>query len=340
MSNGFLTWMADEFRAAGLDVHEFSGWRTRSRSTGGFDGPGRTPLGVGWHHTAGSQNEQAGNDWQVNQSSARPISNVTIYANGRVWILAAGATNTHGRGRSIQLSRGTVPTDSGNRFLFGIEIANRGTGELYTRAQLDAVFTVSNIINRRCGNRLDDIVTHTEYAPGRKIDPATAAAASAQFPVRSINSSGSWNVNDLRTECVRRGSAGSTPPPTQPTPPPTPPPAPPPADSGAVAVSPVRYWVRRGDSQWSVGERVYGSGQRGVQLLPASAFNRHSHHIDIPTINGHRTTVRSGEGAHAILRRLGRPTSTVWVDTFHIYNGGASRMLHPGDVVFVPDRTR
>ena len=141
----------------------------------------------------------------------RPIGNVYLARNGDVWVGAAGAANTAGKGGPTRLSRGTVPVDGGNTRTFAVEAANNGVGQTWPRVQIDAYFVLSNEINRRCGNLPSDLFTHQAYAPTRKIDPATAAAIEGGWRPSSRTSSGSWAVADVQAEATRRaGSGGST----------------------------------------------------------------------------------------------------------------------------------
>jgi hypothetical protein len=103
-----------------------------------------------------------------------------------------------------------VPQDSGNTYGFQIEAANAGTGQTWPQAQVDAFFAISNALNAFVGNRPDDVITHQVWAPTRKIDPATAAAVQGSWQPRSSTSSGTWNLDDIAAECVRR--AGTNPP--------------------------------------------------------------------------------------------------------------------------------
>lgn len=202
MSGTYLTWLADAYRAAGLRVVEYDGWRTRARSSGGFAG-GR-PVCTMWHHTASRTSPQSDADFMCRNSSDRPIANVLVARDGTVWVLAAGATNTNGRGNSLRFSTGTVPADSMNTWAIGVEIANNGVGETYPQAQADAMFTVSNVHAARLGWRPDDLAGHVDYT-SRKIDPAVNIVAGPWAP-RSINSSRSWNVADTRAEAIRRAT--------------------------------------------------------------------------------------------------------------------------------------
>ena len=87
--------------------------------------------------------------------------------------------------------------------------------EPYPQAQIDACFTVSNVINAKSGNRPDDVCTQP-VRPDRKVDPARGSAAGGPFDPREINGSGSWSLPDLRDECQRRASGGVVTPPTPP----------------------------------------------------------------------------------------------------------------------------
>jgi len=201
----FLTWLADELRAAGLNVVEYSGWTTRARSSGGY---GAAPLCVMEHHTASppSWDGQRDADYCAVGDPDAPLSNLYIERSGRVWVLAAGATNTNGKGWAMTFSRGTVPTDGMNTRAVGIECGNNGVGEAWPVAQVDALIAAANTVNGRLGNVPADVAGHVHYT-NRKIDPATAAAVQGAWRPRSINSSGSWNLDDMRAEHVRRAAA-------------------------------------------------------------------------------------------------------------------------------------
>lgn len=212
MAGTYLTWLADVLRAAGCNVVEYQGWKTRARSTGGF-AAGR-PVCVMWHHTA--SNTTAANDVYYMAVSAgnpnRPTANIYIARDGAVWVMAAGATNTNGQGNSMSFSRGTVPANKMNEWAVGMEIGNDGVGGLYSQAQIDAAFKASNAINAYLGNKPTDVCTHQHYAPTRKIDPARAQSVQGPWQPRAINGSGTWNLDDLRAECQRRAVPAPTPP--------------------------------------------------------------------------------------------------------------------------------
>jgi hypothetical protein len=262
VGNTWLTWLADDLQAAGLRVVRYQDWQTRARSSGGYSG---APLVCMWHHTA--SNTSPANDayYMCYSSGDRPICNVLVARNGEVWVLAAGATNTNGKGRARDFSRGSVPANSMNSWAVGIEIANNGVGEQYPQAQIDAAFVVSNTVNARCGNQPTDVCTHQDYAPDRKIDPATCNVGGSWQP-RSCTSSGTWNVADLRDECGRRGR----------------PPTPGPQPEGEEVFT--GYWQFRGKPQ------VYALYSNGTKLWLENPATLAAHQA-LTTLSGGNTNI-------------------------------------------------
>ena len=221
MSGIYLTWLADELRANGIMVvdsgYGIDGWQTRARSSGGFPS---TPLGVQWHHTASNTSPPNDVAWQITGCDDAPVGNMTIMRDGSVWLVAAGAANTAGKGGPLSLSRGTIPADSANTRTVAIEVANNGVGEPWPQMQIDSYFRTSNAINAKLGNLPSDVFSHALGSGNgwtdRKIDPATASAVQGPWKPRSCNNSGTWNLDDIRTECIRR--SGVQPPLPGPTP--------------------------------------------------------------------------------------------------------------------------
>ena len=185
-----------------------AGWERRSRSSGGFDA---APLGCAWHHTASSASVESDLGYMINGSPDKPVGNVLVDRVGVLWPVAAGAANTQGKGGPAYFSRGMVPLDKGNTTLWAFEIACNGVGEPYSQDTIDATFAASNALNAHWGNIPEDVITHAAYTT-RKIDPATATAVQGPWRPAAVNSSGTWNVTDLKNECRRR--AGTLPPPT------------------------------------------------------------------------------------------------------------------------------
>jgi hypothetical protein len=197
-----LLWLPNVLRQAGLEVVEYEGWQTRSRSSGGYLPDG--PLAVFWHHTASRATPGSDARWMCYNSPSRPIANLMVPDDGTIWVLAAGCTNTNGKGQRMTFSRGVVPQDAANTRVVGVEICNDGVGELYSQHQIDVAFAASNAINGYVTNQARDVATHHSYARERKIDPATAKAVQGGWQPRSVSTAGSWNLDDLRDECDRR----------------------------------------------------------------------------------------------------------------------------------------
>lgn len=212
----YLTDLANWLRDAGLNVKEMNGWKTRARGSGGYSS---MPLCVMWHHTASgkSWDGQRDADYIATGDSDAPLANLYIDRSGTVWVIAAGATNTNGKGGPLTFSRGTVPQDGMNTRAIGVEMGNDGVGEAWPQCQVDAMFVVSNTCNLKCGNQPTDISSHNRWAPTRKIDPATAPSVQGPWVPRSWNSSGTWDDRDMQSECQRRW--GSSPQPPNPNPP-------------------------------------------------------------------------------------------------------------------------
>lgn len=203
MGATYLTDLADRARAAGLTVVELDGWQTRSRSSGGYDG---APWCVMWHHTASNGDGAADADYETFRADARPVCNVNVGRDGTLYVCAAGATNTNGKGGPYRLPDGrTVAADAMNTRAVGMELSNDGVGMMFPAAQLHTAFTFSTLVTGAyIDGRHDNVVQHVDWAPTRKIDPATAGAIDPAFgwAPRSTNANGSWNLDDLRAKCV------------------------------------------------------------------------------------------------------------------------------------------
>lgn len=208
MGDYYLTWLADVLRDAGLDVTCEPGWETRARSSGGYES-GR-PWCVMWHHTAGNADGEAEANWECYASSDAPISNMIINHDGSVRVLAAGATNTNGKGGPYQTSKGTIPSDSMNSYAVGIECCNIGNGsQPYSQAVMDTYLAATIAILLHEGLAATDVCTHYVWAPTRKVDPATAGAVQGPWVPRSCTGSGTWMLDDIKDELARRMAGGA-----------------------------------------------------------------------------------------------------------------------------------
>lgn len=190
MGSRYLTDLADVIRAAGLAVREYSGWQTRARGSGGYDS-GR-PTHVMVHHTASppSWSGQRDADYCTVQDSDAPLANLCLDRDGVVWVLAAGATNTNGKGRDTW--GGGVPDNSMNSYAIGIE-ANGGYGSSWPPAQCDAYVALVDALCRTYGIPNNNVRGHVEWAPDRKIDPAGVSPWST--------STATWDMSGFRRSC-------------------------------------------------------------------------------------------------------------------------------------------
>jgi N-acetyl-anhydromuramyl-L-alanine amidase AmpD len=178
--------LADVIRAAGLPVVEYSGWTTRARSSGGF--PAGQPTGIVVHHTASSTSP--GNDaaYIAENADVAPISQLLLDRTGTVTVIAAGAANHAGSGGPW---RG-IPPDQANTHTIGIEASNNGVGEPWPQAQTDAYITLVAALASRYEIDVANVITHHEWAPSRKIDPAGPspwAAGKATWPGNAFRTS-------------------------------------------------------------------------------------------------------------------------------------------------------
>ena len=101
-------------------------------------------------------------------ADAAPLANLPV-APGTVWACAAGATNTNGSGVDLRTCRPGHDERVGDRDRSGKRRCRRTVAGRATRR-------LRNPGARACshyGIRVDQVHAHFEYAPGRKIDPAT-----------------------------------------------------------------------------------------------------------------------------------------------------------------------
>lgn len=190
MGSLYLTDLADVCRVEGLEVVEMDGWQTRARGSGGYE-PGR-PTHVMVHHTASppSASGEPDANYCTHIDEDAPLCNLYLDRTGLVWVCAAGATNTNGKGSDWW--GGGVPDDSMNSYAIGIE-ANGGYGSEWPMEQqaaytwLIAALCDSYGIDRNC------VRGHFEWAPTRKVDPAG--------PSQWSPDDSSWDMDAFRRAC-------------------------------------------------------------------------------------------------------------------------------------------
>jgi hypothetical protein len=193
-------------RNAGLKVVECSGWQNRSRSSGGFE----TMSGMSVHHTAGAAGASAQSEVNYMLSASNPNSptaNLYLARNGDWWVMAAGATNTAGKGGP----RGAIPLDDANRRSIGVEAGNNGQGEPWPSVQqqsyVKGVRALYNKYLKPRGVPISMVFAHFEWAPSRKIDP--------WGPSRWAGNA-KWNMTAFRNDVMSGWPGGGvTPPPEE-----------------------------------------------------------------------------------------------------------------------------
>jgi len=247
-------WLHDIGHAlAGLPVAYYSGWETRSRSSGGFD----KILGVCIHHTASKTSPESDMNYMWNGSPDRPVGNLYLARDGNIWIGAAGAANTQGKGGPLNCRNGTVPLDKGNQYMIAIEAGNNGTGEAWPKAQTDSyVKLVRQLCDHYGLSYGQDVYGHYDYTlpscPGRKVDP------SGPSPFGSVNAGQTWDIDVFRSAVVDVS------------PEPEPEPPKPPGwkdddvlfvvakDRGPALVGPGYWHYSRNDNEAFVWQKIYG----------------------------------------------------------------------------------
>jgi hypothetical protein len=202
MGSRYLTDLANVCRNAGLTVQEEPGWQTRARGSGGYNSG--YPNHVMVHHTASGKSSDGQPDvnYMCYSDSDRPLANLYLNRAGKVWIMAAGATNTNGSGRD---PCGAIANDSMNSSAIGIEAGNDGVGEPWPTAQQDAYVKLCKALCDHYGIPNNRIHAHFEWAPDRKVDNAG--------PSRWSNPSGGgggnkWRMNDFRASVASGGGGG------------------------------------------------------------------------------------------------------------------------------------
>jgi hypothetical protein len=202
MGSRYLTDLASVVRAAGITVQEEPGWATRARSSGGYNS--ELPNHVMAHHTASnpSSDGQADVNYCCYGSENRPVANLYLSRSGKVWVMAAGATNTNGQGHD---PCGATNDDSMNSAAIGIEAANTGTGETWPTAQQDVYLRLVKALCDRYGIPNGRIHAHSEWAPDRKIDPAGQS--------RYASGGAKWNMAAFRSDVANTGGGGEPLPP-------------------------------------------------------------------------------------------------------------------------------
>lgn len=154
------TWLADVLRKAGVPVIEESGWQSRAQS-GSF-----SPRGLIRHWDASSPSSHGAVEYMRDNIACNITTCRGNSSHGpSVHVLAAGRAWHAGEG-----SFGVFPTDQGNTYAIGHEVAHT-VDEAWTEPQYSVVVAAEQAILAHLSADVDQAwCTHSEYAPSRKID--------------------------------------------------------------------------------------------------------------------------------------------------------------------------
>lgn len=177
-------WMAEEFRAAGLEVIEVAGWENRGRpaSTGHYD----PDQGITNHHTASTTSPSNPAPTIGLLISGRldlpgPLAPWSVDYLGRVWIIAAGRCNHAGEvGKPFP---GTYVGADGNAIFMGDEIDTNGTQQM-SPAQRRSVAITNRIYLEHFDRPLERLHRHQD-----------------------ISGTGKWDLGSLTTPQLRADAA-------------------------------------------------------------------------------------------------------------------------------------
>lgn len=211
-------WLAAALRGAGLKVVEQPGWQGRRP---GYE---LTAIeGVVVHHTASPQRSTLATNLAVvtngNGVAPGPIANLLLWRDGTWYCITDGKANHAGAGGPW----GWLPASPAgtlsvaNARTVGIEAVNDGVGEPWAAEMVLSYEIGVATILAWIGHGADRVLTHHEWAPSRKIDPAGPTGGR----IATLPGTRTWSGDAFRA----RVAGWLTPP--APTPPAPVPPAPP-----------------------------------------------------------------------------------------------------------------
>ncbi len=160
-----LLWLADVARAAGLQVVEVDGWRSRGSDT-------FSPLGQIIHATAGNRRARDQDELRVilngSNTAPPPIAQLMLGRTGIVYVVASGRCN-HALTGQMGYHKGR-----GNSYLLGIEGCNdnglQRPPEEWSPQQYDAYVRLAAANNKHMGWSIASTVGHKEHQR-EKSDP-------------------------------------------------------------------------------------------------------------------------------------------------------------------------
>jgi hypothetical protein len=159
-----LLWLPSVLRAAGLTVHEVSGWRERGSSSWG------PIVGLTCHHTAGSRSSTDAGEIGVlvngRPDLPPPIAQLYLSRTGHWHVVASGRANHN-------LVGWAGPNEGyGNSQLIGVEAQHSGGDEPWTDIQYQSYVRGVAAIARHVGFSANRVAGHKEHQPGAKTDPS------------------------------------------------------------------------------------------------------------------------------------------------------------------------
>lgn len=187
-----VLWLPAVLRAAGLTVHEVSGWKSRGADS---FGPVR---GITCHHTAGARNSSDAGEINVLVNGRvgleGPIAQLYLSRTGDWHVVASGHCNHNKIGWA-------GPNEGyGNDNLLGVEAQHSGDGEPWTARQYNSYVRGVAALVRHTASGWDVAVTrvagHKEHQPGAKTDPSFSMDA---FRVRVRDEIRNWE-DDMTPE--------------------------------------------------------------------------------------------------------------------------------------------
>lgn len=155
---GYATWLADVLRAAGLEVVEHDGWKTRGHY-GGFS----DLHAVVWHHDASAPGDSPNVPKYMLEHWDTAAAQLWVNRQGVWHVLAAGPAYHAGK---------VLAGKPGNHTSLGVE-TDHTTGEDWPPALLTSLRTGTAAILRKLDAQPDGLEFHKTVCdpPGRKTDP-------------------------------------------------------------------------------------------------------------------------------------------------------------------------
>lgn len=199
-----VLWLADVLTAAGLDVVQHDGWRTR-----GFE-PWSPRYGI-VHATAAPRTQPDSTQIAIvrdgHKGLAGPIANAVVDRSGRWHVVASGRCNTAKTGWAGPAA------GLGNTHLLGVEACNDNVSEPWPAAQYEAYVVGWAAICGRMDWDAGKCVGHREHQPGDKSDPTFSMDAFrhrvAAVMGDDVSAQEVWEYGIRNPESGTRMSAGA-----------------------------------------------------------------------------------------------------------------------------------